>query len=179
MKWLIPAGAAALLLAAFFGWWMHRDVSARPEVVAAAPAERQGDGSLLAGRKPAAKPTPAPHALPRGAKEERRIAVTVKPQKADCPPLRLDLSLVQVDGGRRVIASSPDGTIVDAVDIPIEAALIPPPARPWAAGVSWAPREELGGAWIERDIGRVRLGADIEEAGNGELMARVRLGWRF
>ncbi|WP_104228452.1 hypothetical protein [Solimonas fluminis] len=172
--------AAALAFSAWFGWWMRGDLAPRPEVTAAAPAVRQEDGSLVAAREPHAKPPPAPHALPMGSREERRISATVSPAKPDCPPVRLDLSLVRDDaGGRRMVASSPDGEVIQALDMPIEAAFLPPPARPWAAGVSWAPREELGGVWIERDLGRLRVGADIEEAGGGELQARVRVGWRF
>lgn len=172
---------AALAFAGWLGWSLRASDAPAPEVISKAPAARQDDGSLVAAREPQAKPAPAPHALPRGSKEERRISATVQSAaRPDCPPLRLDLSLVQDDaGGRRVVASSPDGEVVDAIDIPIEAALVPPPARPWAAGVSWAPREELGGAWVERDLGRLRIGADIEEAGGGQLQARVRVGWRF
>jgi hypothetical protein len=47
-----------------------------------------------------------------------------------CPPLTVDLSLVRLkDQTHRVIASSPDGTIVGGVDIPIEAPKIPRPTR--------------------------------------------------
>lgn len=171
---LLAAGAGALTVHR-----LGRPDLPRPEVVTAAPQLRQDDGSAVAARQPTAAPPKAPHALPRGAKEERRISATVSPAKPDCPPVRLDLSLVQVDGGRRVVASSPDGEVIQALDMPIEAALLPPPIRPWAAGVSYAPRAELGGVWIERDVGRLRIGADVAEAVGGELDARVRVGWRF
>lgn len=178
-KTVLVLGVVVLLIAGLVGYQLKASISARPEIVSAAPAARQADDSLIAERQPSATPPKAPHAIPAGAKEERRISATVQPKRADCPPLRLDLSLVQVDGGRRVVASSPDGTVIDAIDMPIEAALIAPPPRPWAAGVSYAIRDELGGVWVERDVGRLRLGADVEEAGGGELQARVRLGWRF
>jgi hypothetical protein len=47
-----------------------------------------------------------------------------------CPPLTVDLSLVRLkDQTHRVVASSPDGTIVGGVDIPIDAPKIPRPTR--------------------------------------------------
>lgn len=172
--------ALAGLLGAWGGWELRGGELPAMEVVSKAPEVRQGDGSLLAAREPQAKPLPPPHAIPKGSREERRISATVSPAKPDCPPLRLDLSLVQDEaGGRRVVASSPDGEVIQALDMPVVAALLPQPTRPWAAGVSWTPREELGGVWLERDLGRLRLGADIEEAGRGELLGRVRVGWRF
>lgn len=178
---LVLVGGSLLMGAGYgLGWWLRGTDAPATEIVASAPAVRQDDGSLVPAREPQAKPPPAPHALPRGSKEERRISATVSPAKPDCPPVRLVLSLVQDGaGGRRVVASSPDGEVIQALDMPIVPALVPPPARPWAAGVSWAPREELGGVWVERDLGRLRVGADLEEAGGGELQARVRIGWRF
>ena len=84
---------------------------------------------------------------------------------------------------KRVIASSPDGEIVGAVDIPVETAA-PIESHPWAAGVSFNPITQTGGIWLERDIGRVRLGVDLNHA-RPNLAAplaaeiRVRAGWKF
>lgn len=150
-----------------------------PEDVTPAPAVTQKDGSVIAERvAPPAKPTKPPHQLPMGAKEERRFSVTVQPKKADCPPVSLDLSLVQVDGGRRVVASSPDGEIIAAQDMPIEAAFIAPKPRLWAAGISSDVERERYGVWVERDIGRIRAGAEVIED-RGDVSGRVRLGWTF
>mgnify|MGYP006172142819 CR=1 FL=1 len=81
---------------------------------------RQTDGSVIAERVPDAKPSPAPHQIPRGHVEVRRVEVEVQPDRPDCPVCRVDLSLVRDDeGGQRVIASSPTGSILRALDVPI------------------------------------------------------------
>jgi len=155
------------------------DCDVVPESVTPAPAVKQKDGSVVAERASPTTPTKPPHQLPKGAKEERRIAVTVKPKRADCPPLRLDLSLVQVDGGRRVVASSPDGEVIEALDVPMAPGFVAAPVRKWAAGGSASYRGELPGAWVERDIGRIRIGAEVHEDDRGGLAGRVRLGFTF
>src|SRR3546814_13446050 len=83
-------------------------------------------------------------------------------------PVRTDLSLIQQDGGRRVIASSPDGTVTSGMDMPIEAALLPPAPRKWAAGPEIQPFAKRYGAWIDRDFGRLRVGARAEERSVGK-----------
>lgn len=108
-----------------------------------AQQERLADGSVKAAKVPMPEKVvpPAPHIIPKGSKEERRISVTVKPAdpKRDhppfkpepdgqcrvpdtyvCPPVTVDLSIVRNDKGRDVIASSPDGTVLTAINIPIE-----------------------------------------------------------
>ena len=137
---------------------------------------RQHDGSLIAERTPETAPAPAPHLIPRGWKEERRVSATVKPAKADCPLVDLDMSLVRDDeGGRRVVLSSPDGEVVSAKDIPIEPALIPAPPRRWAVGLAYEPDRRRSSVWVERDLARVRIGAEVSQSRE----ARVRLGWTF
>ncbi len=101
-----------------------------------APAVRQRDGSIVLERKP----DPAAKALaeiPRGAKLERVVRVEVQPKAmpvqegnsataggADlpsaCPPAEVDLTLLrQPDKTERVVASSPNGTIISGLDIPV------------------------------------------------------------
>ncbi len=47
-----------------------------------------------------------------------------------CPPLHVDLALLRLkDQTQRVVASSPDGTIVGGVDIPLDSPKIPRPTR--------------------------------------------------
>lgn len=160
--------------------WHIRGTAPALEVVTAEPGQLQRDGSVVAPRVPApAKPVKPPHVLPAGAREERRIAVTVQPEVPDCPPVTLDLSLVQVDGGRRVVASSLDGAVVSSLDMPIIPALLPPLPRPWAIGASYSLRGERYGTWIERDIGRVRIGADVSQDRLGDVEGIVRIGWTF
>jgi hypothetical protein len=160
-----------------------------PELITAAPSVQQADGSIIAERRPDPAPPTAPHKIPKGAKEERRVSITVQPRPVpptvtesgpvcDCPPVRVDLSLVQQDGGRRVIASSPDGEIVGAIDVPIEPALVMPEPRRWAAGLSYDLQAKAPGVWIERDLARVRVGVDLIARKSG-VAATVRVGWVF
>lgn len=162
----------------------------RLEEITAAPEVKQGDGSVVVARSPPPKEDSVfpgvspkirkpPHKLPEGAVEERRVEVVIQPEREDCPPVQVDLSIVRHEGGRRVIASSPDGSVLRALDMPIEAALMPKRPTPWAAGVSFDPQNKRGGVWIERDISRLRLGADLQQAETGELRAMVRVGWRW
>src|SRR5690606_9812540 len=108
-----------------FCGYQIRDSMSAPEVVTPAPEKRQNDGSLVLERAPDPSPSPPPHALPKGAIEERRVSVVVRPKASEsasepaevpareCPPVRIDLSLIRdTDGGRRVIASSPDGKVI-------------------------------------------------------------------
>lgn len=144
------------------------------------PAVIQDDGSVIAERVPDAKPSPAPHQIPPGHVEVRRVEVEVQPDAPGCPVCRVDLSLVRDnEGGQRVITSSPDGTVTRALDVPILPGLLPPPVRPWAAGVSHDPFNNGFGVWIDRDISRIRVGA---EAGYDDVVgprADFRLGFTF
>lgn len=162
------------------GYWIGGGNAPVREVITHASAVQQHDGSLVLERDPAsAKPPPAPHAIPKGAKRERAISVTVQPKREDCPPVRTDLSLIQQDGGRRVIASSPDGTVTSGMDMPIEAALLPPAPRKWATGVNYDPFGRRYGGWLERDVGRLRFGVDVNQSDRFGIEARVRLGLNF
>ena len=169
----------AVVLGGLFGYWLRGTDVPVPERTTAAPAERQQDGSLVAERAPMFQPAPPVHQIPKGGVEERRVAVRVKPKQPDCDPVQLDLSLVRIGDGRRVVASSPNGEIISALDMPIVAALMPAPARPWAAGGSYDPVQRRYGAWIERDIARLRVGADVMQGETGQLTAMVRVGWRW
>lgn len=177
---LLLALCSGLLMGAFLGWHLHPPPPAVAEDLRPVAARRQQDGSFVVARGAVpATPPPPPHALPRGAREERRIAVTVQPRRDGCPPVSLDLSLLQVDGGRRVLASSPDGEVTQALDLPLEAAFVPPPPRHWAAGASLDVHGERPGLWLERDLGRFRVGVDLLMDEGGALQGRARLGFSF
>lgn len=162
-----------------FAFWpaapVHEDVTTAPQVV-------QADNSVIAAREPDATPPPAPHRIPRGFLEVRRDTVTVAPAPAaaasGCPPVRVDLSLVRNGSDQRVIASSPDGQVVSAIDVPVEAAIVPPPPKPWAAGLAYGTDHAVG-VWLERDVGRLVLGAQLARAPDGRVQAQLRLGARF
>lgn len=77
-RFILPVGALVLGLAIGLGagWKLYRPKPAPVET--AAPAVRQADKSLVLQRQPEAKPQPK-HELPKGAKLERQIQVTVLP----------------------------------------------------------------------------------------------------
>lgn len=137
-----------------------------------APEVRRQDGSVILERQPAAKPAVV-HKPPAGGKRERVVHVDIKPTAPDCPLCSVDLTLVkQRDGSRRVIASSTTGEVVTGIDIPLLAA---EPDLKWAAGLSYG--QGVGG-WLDRDIGRLRIGIEVNDADAG-VEARGRVGFRF
>jgi hypothetical protein len=137
-----------------------------------APEVRRPDGSVVLERQPAAKPVVA-HRPPAGGKRERAVHVDVKPAALECPLCSVDLTLIRMnDGGRRVLASSATGEIVTGVDIPL---LSVDPAQNWAAGVSYG---QGWGGWVDRDIGRFRVGIEMNNTDGGSEV-RGRVGFRF
>ena len=176
LRWLEIVGVLTIV-AAVLAWalWPAAPVH---EVVTAAPQVRQVDGSVIAQRVPGPKPPAPRHMLPKGAIEERRESVIVAPAPA-ASSVEVDLSLVRMpDNGRRVVASSPDGTVVSALDIPIEPGLVPPPPKPWAAGLSYGTDHSVG-LWVDRDVGKLVLGAQVTRQQDGKVQAQLRAGVRF
>lgn len=179
-RWLEVIGvlvlAAAVVALAF---WpaapVHESVAPAPQVV-------QPDHSVIAARAPDAHPAPAPHLIPQGYHEVRRDTVTVAPAPAaaasGCPPVRVDLSLVRDGAEQRVVASSPDGQVVSALDVPIEAAIVPTAPKPWAAGLSYDTRHAVG-VWLDRDVGRLVVGGALTRLPDGKTEAQLRVGARF
>lgn len=152
-RFILPVGALVLGLAIGLagGWKLYRPKAAPVET--AAPAVRQTDQSLILERKPEAKPQPM-HELPKGAKLERQVQVTVMPSipmdgqripgsgnlpeipDSSTRPVTVDLSLVKMeDGTRRVVASAEGGTIVAGIDIPVQGPM--PTEKPlrWSGAV--------------------------------------------
>jgi hypothetical protein len=174
----IGIGAAAVLCVAlgvglgWFIWGQHGTDGPRPEV-------RQADASLVLERKPTDQPGPVPQDLPRGSRETRRVEVTIQPDAPDCPPVGVRLSVIRdVDGGSRVIASSPDGHVIRGVDVPIDARGLRIAPQPWAAGVSFA-GQQAWGVFAHRDIWYWRLGIEVNAQRRGGAEARVLIGWTF
>jgi hypothetical protein len=180
---------------------LWRPKTPKPEIYA--PPVRQQDGSLVLERKPQEDAKPA-QAVPKGAKVERIVQVVVQPSQPvppaslppsgsvalepnrPCPPVRVDLTLVRLpDQSRRVVASSPDGVVIGGVDIPVETA-VPQRVMKWAVGPSWNPADRTFGAWIERDAGFLRIGADLYQVrepltagGRTTWTGFIRVGIRF
>ncbi len=184
------------------GWMLWRPKPAPPAVYH--PPIQQGDGSQVIEVKPDAHVKP-PHQIPHGATVEDEVQVVVQPNQPaapaslppsgsvalepsrPCPPVTVDLSVIRMaDGTRRVVASSPDGSILRAVQIPVEAAKPQSKMLKWAAGPSWNPSDRTYGAWVERDAGPLRFGADLYQvrepiAAGGRLSVAgmIRIGIRF
>ncbi len=182
--------AGVVLALVFCGYLFGVKTSApKPEIIEARASEVQSDGSVVVERRPETKPAPPPHKIPAGTKEERRAHLVVKPSAPPvtdasgalaCPDVAVDLSIVNGNDGRRIVASSPDGTVVSAIDIPIVPALVQE-THPMAAGLSCGVVrcKETVGAWVERDLGRVRVGLEVMREERGGVQARARVGWAW
>jgi len=193
-NWKVYAAGALVGLGLVLGWYFFRPAPPKQEFYA--PPAVQDDGSKVLEKKPQASAKP-PHKVPEGAKVERIVKIVVRskpekapaatqegrgeaetPLKADCPPVKVDLSLVRLpDESRRVIASSPNGEIVGGVDIPVESARVYKELK-WAAGVSYNPLDRGFGAFLDRDLGPFRLGAEVNQIKDG-FDTRVKAGMRF
>ncbi len=184
------------------GWKMWRPKPIPPAIYQ--PPIHQADGSQVIEVKPDAHAKP-PHLIPHGATVEDVVHVVVQPNQPappaslppsgsvalepsrPCPPVTVDLSILRMeDGSRRVVASSPDGTILSAVQIPVEAAKPQPKVLKWAAGGSWNPQDHTYGGFVDRDFAFVRVGAEILQqrapvvAGGGITWAtQIKVGIRF
>ncbi len=75
--------ALGLILGLSLGWKLYRPAPVKPETPAS--AARQADGSLVLERAPDSAPGPAPHLIPNGGREERRIRIIVKPRPVSGP----------------------------------------------------------------------------------------------
>jgi hypothetical protein len=181
----ITAGALGLVLGLVVAtgisvWQAKHRLQTEPP----AAAQRQADGSLVLERAATnAKAKPAA-AIPKGGKAERIISVTVQPARADCPVCTLDLTVVRMpDDSRRVVASSPTGTVLGGLDIPVLPISIER-KRPWAAGASRGTESNSWGIWLDRDAGRFRVGVEANKigadiGGGDKYEARIKLGLNF
>lgn len=170
--------AGALLLAGLLlgAYWLgiHADKQIT-ESIEPAPAQSLPSGAVVLERAPAVaaiKPKKA------GVKVERAASVTVQPDQADCAPVTVDMQLVQDGDGRRIIASSPDGTVIAGVDVPV-AALKITTRRVWAAGMSCDPSrcKETVSVWLDRDVGQIRVGLEVQRDTTGKPAVRAKAGW--
>jgi hypothetical protein len=161
---LIGAGALA--------WWQAPQEVTETHAVAA----RQADGSLVLERtatNPKAKPTSA---IPKGGKAERIVSVDIQPVRADYPICTVDLTLVRMpDDSRRVVASSPTGTVIGGLDVPI-VPLVIAPNHPWAAGALYNGR---WGALVTRDVRFLSVGGAVTQDHDGGFSPWAVLVIRF
>lgn len=174
--------AAALLVAVFccaliaLGYAIGRP-SAEVVSVEPAPAQSLPSGAVVLERKPE---TQTIKPIKRGTTVQRQVTATIQPSKADCPPVTVDLQLVKDADGDRAVVRSQDGTVIGGLDVQAASLKIDVP-RVWAAGLSCDPARcrDTAGAWLDRDLGRVRVGAEVLRESTGKPAARVRLGWSW
>lgn len=197
--WCLGIGIAIGLAG---GWGLWRP--SRPIVETAAPAVRQKDSSLVLARRPDTV-IKIVHQIPKGYVPERSIEVAVSPAtqiihdsipvpgepgrilvKVDTihlAPVRIALTLVRDPAGaHRVIASSPDGRVLDSlsVDVPLGPSAAPARTMPWSAGALYGPTGTGWGAYVGRTLGPLQLLAGGAQGPlGGRAVAFVGLGLRF
>lgn len=181
------------------GWALWRPRPAPVETPA--PSIRQPDSSLVVARRPDSTVRPS-HIIPKGATPEREIHLAIEPKplivhdtvtlpapavgpaetitKVDTvqpPPVRMAITDVRVkDGSHRIIASSPDGRVLDSlsIDVPL-VNMRPQRVLAWSVGVT---RDLLTASWggvVTRDLGPLRTFAIATPAQAG-LKAELRAG---
>lgn len=170
--WTFIVGA--FIGAGAYTWWN----APKQAIETAAIEQRQGDGSLVLERKPDAKTKPV-HTIPKGGKAERVVRVDVQPERADCPVCTVDLTMVRMpDDMLRVVASSPTGTVMGGLDVPVTPLRIQKEHH-WAAGVSRGTGEESWGGWLDRDFGVLRIGVEANKTDVDKVEGRIKIGVRF
>lgn len=159
------------------GWvvWADKPVPEGPR-----PEQRQPDTSLVLERRPTDQVPPAPHEIPKGSREERRVSVTIQPAEP-CPPVDVNLSLVRLpEGDARVVASSSSGEVVGGLDVPLQSPRVSLelPRATWAAGVTYA-GDRAWGALLHRDIWRFRIGLEVNATRDERAEARLIAAWTW
>ena len=159
---------------------------------APAPEERLADGTVLGKRDAAAPVTQPAPTLPKGSTRSRtaEVVVRVKPKTVEqpgqtcpqvtCPDVALRLDTATSEDGSSRLAGliSEEGEIVSLNDHPVAPAVMSR-SLPWAAGVTHIPALDATGGFLERDIGRLRVGGSVGYGQDAGVTSEIRLGWRF
>lgn len=201
LAWALGLGIAIGISA---GWTLWKPRA--PIVESPAVSIRQPDSSLVLARRPDTV-VKIRHQLPPGFVPERHVELAVQPRPPIAPvspnagnvspsapivshfdpivpaPVRIRLTLGRMpDGTRRVIASSPDGEVMDSlsIDVPLGESAAPARKLVHSIGVT---RDVLTGAWgavVTRDVAFLRLSAIGEPAQAGmRAQLKVAAGIRF
>lgn len=175
--WIALRYVAALLLGVAIGHRLSAPPPAKPEAAADEIVLRSGD--VVAERDPSAAVQPA-KVLPKGARATRVTQARILPRDPSCEPVTLTTTLVRdAGGGQRAVLHVDGGTLVGAIDRPLADAEAAAIARRWSVGATYEPVRGLYGAFVERDLWRMRVGVDAQQTRAGDLEARVRVGWTF
>ena len=193
---------AGVVLGLLGGWGLWHP---RPgPVETRAPSVRQKDSSLVLARRPDTTLKIA-HEIPKGWVPERQIEVGVAPtplivhdtiavpgepgrllvkvDTVNAPPVRIALTFATLpDGTHRVIASSPDGRVLDSlsVDVPVGKNAAPERVLRYALGVTRDLVTSSWGAIASRDLGPFRVFAIGEPAQHAQrAQFKLGVGLRF
>lgn len=145
---MIPRYLICLVVGGAVGYYLGFKVN-QPIAVTETykPAIVQTDGSVVLERKPDAKAKPK-QTLPPDAKVERVVSVEVETAEPT-NHVRVDLTVIsEPDGGKRVVASTPDGRIVGGSDIPVTPILIPR-IQNWTVGGLYSPSLKKYGGFVQ------------------------------
>ena len=125
------------------------------------------------------KPIPAPDTAAPSALHPPEAEKPESPAPGcSCSPVDIDLALVRMpDQTRRVLALGANGEQIAGVDIPIESARAPRVLH-WAAGASYDAKQREYGAFVDRDLGPLRLGVEVQQRAGGAAVL-MRAGIRF
>lgn len=98
-----------------------------------------------------------------------------------CPDISAELDLITDDSGQRRAVIKSDGQIISALDIPVTDAAPAPAPKLWAAGAVIDPFKRAYGAFVDRDIGFIRAGIQINQRNEGDIPNQVwiKAGIRF
>jgi hypothetical protein len=202
-------GAILLILSCLFGVYIgYKVFDNKPNIVVQHSARETvlDENTKLLAKEPD-KNAKADMPLPKGATLERIVKFTVKQKRLSakvqevvesgkqqgmdggisgdksldelCPPIDISLALItDMDKQQRVEAYSPNGEIVGGIDIPVRDLTIPKEQNKWAIGASYN-TAKIKGIWLERDLGRIRLGAEAQEVPMYGNVYTARVGWTF
>lgn len=153
--------------------------------VAEGYAPQQVIGStVVAERVPDANAKPKTE-LPKGGKVNRLAKLTVqaspvadaKTGVATCPPIDVDLTLIDMPDSTKRFAASSNGQIVKFIDIPVATAYVPTEKK-WGVGVSYN-TEKKSGIWVDHYSGSIVSGVALRKSENSNVVGEARLGFRF
>lgn len=202
-------GAILLSLSCLFGVYIgYKVFDNKPNIVVQHSAGETvlDENTRLLAKEPD-KNVKANMPLPKGAMLERVVKFTVKQKKLPakvqegvesgkqqgmddgisgdksldelCPPIDISLVLItDKDKQQRVEAHSSNGEIVGGIDIPVRDISIPKEPNKWAIGASYN-TAKIKGIWVERDVGRIRLGAEVTSVPVVGEVYTARVGFTF
>jgi hypothetical protein len=200
LGWLLGMGT---------GWKLWQ--TTQPNIhVMPKPAIHNSDGSVALEVQPAHNPKPVQQ-IPAGSHVESVVSVTVQPnatqtpqalpvqpsahgslpgpiERPPCPPVTVDLTVYRdADGSRRVVVSSPDGTILKGIHLENEVGPPAPKLLKNSAGLvagSTAWGDKALGVYYDHDWKFLRFGGELTKntyaiAGRQGWEVRLKTGIIF